>query len=93
MNQCSNCQQDFAGSRDFDSHRVGTHAYTFWEGQHLDPPRADGRRCLSTQELLEDGWAQNEFGRWVHPREARRRVVSAPRRVRTARTGAGRVAA
>lgn len=93
MNVCSECGQDFAGVRDFDSHRVGVHGYTYWEGLRREPPRLNGRRCLAPQEMIEEGWAQNEFGRWVHPREARRRVVSAPRRVRAARTASGKAAA
>lgn len=83
MNVCGACNQDFAATRDFDSHRLGKHAYTYWEGTRLDPSREDGRRCLSRVEMLEDGWAQNELGRWVHPREARRRIVTAPPRVAT----------
>lgn len=85
MNQCAACSEDFAGVRDFDSHRVGKHDYTFQEGAAMEPPRYNGRRCLAPQEMIEDGWAKNELGRWVHAREARRRVVSAPRRVRTAK--------
>jgi len=84
MNVCASCSADFAGLRDHDSHRVGTHNYTITEGLRMEPPREDGRRCLTVGEMLEDGWKQNTAGRWVHPREARRRVVIAPERVQTA---------
>ena len=77
MNFCVACKQDFAGVRDFDSHRVGKHGYTHWEAD-------DGRRCLAPDEMVSDGWKQNSAGRWVHAREARRRVVFVPERVRVA---------
>jgi hypothetical protein len=77
MNVCGACSQDFAGVRDFDSHRVGVHTYL----ATIDRPK--GRRCLSANEMLKDGWKKNTLGRWVHPREARRRVVSAPETVAT----------
>jgi hypothetical protein len=75
MNQCGACSEDFAGVRDFDSHRVGKHDY-LWS---LD--QEDGRRCLHPSEMIEAGWKQNTYGRWVHARQARRRVVFAPERV------------
>lgn len=80
MNICVSCKQDFAGVRDFDSHRVGKHAYTFMEGLRIG--KEDGRRCLAPDELVINGWKQNTRGRWVHAREGRRRVVFAPERVR-----------
>ena len=66
LNGCGSCSLDFAGVRDFDSHRVGNHAYTITEGLLLG--KEDGRRCLAPSELLEQGWKQNTSGRWVHPR-------------------------
>ena len=47
MNLCRTCGHDFASVRAFDAHRIGRHAYTQAEGLALDPPRKDGRRCLS----------------------------------------------
>lgn len=72
MNLCRTCGLDFAGIKDFDSHRVGVHAYTYWEGLKMDPPREDGRRCLSSSEMSAQGWALNRHGRW------RRRQRKAP---------------
>jgi hypothetical protein len=45
---------------------VGKHAYTYEEGLKTDPPREDGRRCLSVAELqASDRFARNAFGRWT----------------------------
>ena len=44
----------------FDAHRVGRHDLNY-------PEREDGRRCLTTWEMLERGWKVNGQGRWVHP--------------------------
>lgn len=73
MNQCagppnySGCNLHFADDPSFDAHRVGTHEYTYWEGLKLDPPREDGRRCLSVEEMVEAGWTKNRFDRWRCP--------------------------
>ena len=74
MNLCRSCGEDFASVEAFDAHRVGRHAYTFAAGLWLDPPREDGRRCLGTEELDGSGWTVDTRGRWVHPREVRKRV-------------------
>ena len=64
MNLCRVCGLDFTGVRDFDSHRVGTHQYTYSEGLKMDPIREDGRRCLSAEEMRSKGWALDRYGRW-----------------------------
>jgi hypothetical protein len=67
VNFCAACGLDFGSTSAFDAHRVGKHGYTFVEGLRMDPPREDGRRCLSSKELLERGWAQDSRGRWRTP--------------------------
>ena len=74
MNVCSPCGQDFSSVEAFDRHRVGEHAYSLDEGLLLDSPREDGRRCLSLEEMATTGWAVDARGRWVHPRELRKRI-------------------
>ncbi len=66
MNICRACNEDFTGSTDFDSHRVGKHAY------RASPDRPDGRRCLTVEEMLERGYFRDRFGRWSHPRRTTR---------------------
>jgi hypothetical protein len=61
------CGHDFATVRAFDMHRVGKHAYTYSEGARMDPPREDGRRCLTVDEMLVKGWRQDTYGRWRLP--------------------------
>jgi hypothetical protein len=53
MNLCGNCGRGFGSERAFRRRRVGVDAYTFAEGANREPPRADGRRCLSDYELPE----------------------------------------
>jgi hypothetical protein len=74
MNLCRSCDQDFGSVRLFDRHRVGKHVYTYSEGAKMDPPRDDGRRCLSVQEMRTLGWTPNKYDRWVDPAEAERGV-------------------
>lgn len=52
------CGEDFAGVEAFDVHRVGKFDYVF------DTEHPDGRRCLSTAELVERGFVRNSHGRW-----------------------------
>jgi hypothetical protein len=47
MNLHASCGGDFTSVRLFDAHRVGAHAYLYAEGLKREPPREDGRRCLS----------------------------------------------
>ena len=61
MNVCPSCREDFGGIQAFDAHRIGKHAYCF----SLDRP--DGRRCLTTSELLARGFWRNSRGRWSLP--------------------------
>ncbi len=71
-NLCRSCGQDFSSVRGFDLHRVGVHAYTYSEGAAMDPPREDGRRCLSVDEMRELGWEKNDRGLWFDPENAKR---------------------
>ena len=74
MNLCRTCGSDFSSVEAFDAHRIGSYAYTFDDGLQLEAPREDGRRCLATEELSSGGWTVDRAGRWVHPREARKRL-------------------
>lgn len=68
MNVCGACGLDFGSTSAFDKHRVGVHAYTLTQGLKMDPPREDGRHCLTTHELEAAGWAQDAHSRWRMPR-------------------------
>lgn len=72
MTVCRTCGLDFSSVAAFDAHRVGQHAYTYEEGLLFDPPRLDGRRCLSRDEMRTRGCAIDSRERLVHPRETRR---------------------
>lgn len=50
-NLCRSCSQDFGSVAAFDFHKRGTHEYTLSEGLRMDPPREDGRRCLTVREM------------------------------------------
>jgi hypothetical protein len=67
VNACAACGLDFAGLEAFDRHRVGVHAYRFEEGLRMEPPRDDGRRCLTDSEMGERGWRRDGRGRWFDP--------------------------
>jgi hypothetical protein len=67
VNECSGCGLDFGSTHAFDKHRIGKHAYTSTEGLRMDPPKEDGRRCLSVIEMLDGGWHQDARGRWRTP--------------------------
>lgn len=56
----------------FDRHRVGKHEYTYAEGLKLEPPREDGRRCMTVDEMQATGMELNGRGRW-HIAEATER--------------------
>lgn len=60
MNVCCACGEDFTGLRDFDSHRVGSHASMEYS-----------RRCLTVSELEQARWYRDRYGRWAHPRRKR----------------------
>jgi hypothetical protein len=60
------CGASFGGLAGFDRHRVGVHAYTLSEGLCMNPPREDGRRCLSHDEISALGWHQTD-GVWKLP--------------------------
>ncbi|HEY1248635.1 MAG TPA: hypothetical protein VGE97_06590 [Nitrososphaera sp.] len=53
---CAECGCDFSGDFMFDRHRRGNHDYTLSEGLKFDPPKEDGRRCLTRDEMREKGW-------------------------------------
>jgi hypothetical protein len=78
-NLCCACGQDFNSVDVFDRHRVGVHAYSYSEGAQMEPPREDGRRCLSVAEMAERGWQPTGDGRWFDPvSAARARLAFAP---------------
>jgi hypothetical protein len=70
------CGENFGSVAAFDAHRVGVHEYTYSEGLQMNPPREDGRRCLSASEIenrkLADPlagadrpeFARNKYGSW-----------------------------
>jgi hypothetical protein len=58
VNLCRACSEVFGGVQAFDAHRLGRHAYCF------SPEHPDGRRCLTTSELLARGFWRNSRGRW-----------------------------
>ena len=64
MNLCRACGGDFGSLYAFDSHRIGTHEYTF---SIHDASRSDGRRCLSVIELKALAWNKDVQGRWRTP--------------------------
>ena len=89
MNYCTACHKDFGSVGAFDDHRVGKHAYTITEGLKMDPPREDGRRCLSVLEMTEMEWHHDKFGRWRTPwssQDASVRMTHSWRRAARART-------
>lgn len=53
--QCAVCQQVFAGTPAFDTHRVGP----------IPSTRKQRRRCLSHHEMRQLGMTQNEQGWWM----------------------------
>lgn len=67
MNLCRPCGEDFSSVGSFDAHRVGEHDYTLHEGLKMEPPREDGRRCLTVDEMEEAGWDKDKHGRWRAP--------------------------
>jgi hypothetical protein len=69
MNLCTVCGLDFGSVKAFDRHRVGVHDYLFSEGVRMDPPRFDGRRCLSESEM--ESLVSERTGCLVFSRNAR----------------------
>jgi hypothetical protein len=74
LNLCRACDNDFTSVKLFDRHRVGVHAYEW------SPGRPDGRRCLTVEEMLANGWDRDANGRWVDPA----RIADARLRLRPA---------
>lgn len=56
--QCAACEQYFSCAAAFDRHRVGDFAGV---------GGINTRRCLLVEEMLAQGWAQNERGFWRRP--------------------------
>jgi hypothetical protein len=82
MNRCATCGLDFSSVRAFDTHHVGKHQYTHEEGVAMKPPRDDGRRCLTEDELRAAGFSHNARGRWGLTADmvrARQRFSARPR--------------
>lgn len=77
MNLCRDCNNDFSSLAAFDKHRTGTHAYTSTEGLRMEPPREDGRRCLTAFEMREKGLGLDRRGRWCVLAEVGRARVHA----------------
>ena len=64
-NLCTVCGKDFGGVRGFDRHRVGSFDHEY------DDDHPHGRRCLTDEELLAQGFYINSFGRWSQPENGR----------------------
>jgi hypothetical protein len=82
VNLCTSCEHDFSSVEGFDRHRIGPYAKGMSgkkastcgaEGLAVNPP-CGGRRCLSVDEMTQAQWTKDARGRWVHPREARKRL-------------------
>lgn len=89
MNLCRACGEDFGSVSAFDAHRVGKHECTF------STTRLCGRRCLTTNDLLERHWTRDGHGRWRRPSDGapwalRETQVTTQTRVRAARKDLGR---
>lgn len=50
--KCSKCEKVFNSTTAFDKHRTGSH-------------KLDSRRCMSTEEMLEQGMRLNNRNRWI----------------------------
>jgi hypothetical protein len=73
MNTCGACGEDFGSLAAFDLHRIGKHEYTYDEGVRMDPPREDGRRCLTGDEMRgSPSFEVNRRGRWSIARDLTR---------------------
>lgn len=73
MNQCAACELDFGSVGAFDAHRAEVHEYTYPEGLRMLPPREDGRRCLSEDELrASPRFSKNPRGAWSLTRDLER---------------------
>jgi hypothetical protein len=70
LNFCCTCGEDFSSLTGFDRHRVGKHEYLY---DPWDDSKLDGRRCLTTDEMLKKGWARDRNGRWQVPRSGTER--------------------
>jgi hypothetical protein len=69
LNYCTTCGEDFGGIVAFDLHRVGEHEHLF-SAEH-----PEGRRCLSSQEMVACGMWRGARGRWSQPRKGMSDVV------------------
>jgi hypothetical protein len=57
LNLCRGCDQDFASLRGFDFHLLGN--------------PADGRSCMTLDEMEQRRWQKDDAGRWLFPAGAR----------------------
>lgn len=76
LNFCRPCGQDFCSLELFDRHRVGVHDYTYDEGLRRNPPKTNGRACLSVDAMLERGWQLDVRQRWSDPARSSRRAAA-----------------
>ena len=66
LNFCRSCNRDFSSVSAFDKHRVGKHEYVY------DLFHQDGRRCMTFDELKENGFDLNQRNRWFLVEDAER---------------------
>ena len=64
---CRGCDTDFASLTAFDRHRTGTFDYDYEKGVLMDPPRYDGRRCRSYDEMESKKMELDKNGSWCIP--------------------------
>jgi hypothetical protein len=58
MNKCSGCGKDFRSGGAFEMHRIGK----------FEPkPGQEGRRCMTTDEMIAAGMQQDGKGTWRGP--------------------------
>lgn len=58
MNRCDSCGKHFSGVRSFDDHRTGEFAQTaFKHGKVTHLAKPSTRRCMTTEEMLQSGFA------------------------------------
>jgi hypothetical protein len=70
VNLCPGCGEDFGSVSAFAAHRLGDFPQTGpaeYIGLLADWAPKKGRRCLTTDELLERGWKRDGRGRWRRP--------------------------
>jgi hypothetical protein len=69
-NFCPACGKDFGSASAHAAHRLGDFPQTGpaeYTGSLADWAPEKGRRCLTTEELIERGWTRDARGRWRRP--------------------------